>query len=143
MAKKSGNQQGWETRCIRLILSGPTAGLWIGKAEDEEINLEDYLKQLNSLKEILENPFPEKKEIERYVPSEAELKTLYMEMIEEFDDIPEDEISRKVLIQMTARSKYKAYRKRAKAVVKHLDFLIRNIEKMTSESGTPNIPMLR
>lgn len=43
----------------------------------------EVLKYFETLKEVLEKPFPRGEEIERCVPPDAELKPLFMEMLDE------------------------------------------------------------
>ncbi|KXA94029.1 hypothetical protein AKJ36_03585, partial [candidate division MSBL1 archaeon SCGC-AAA259I07] len=57
----------------------------------ENKNKKEFLKYLESLKQILEKPFPEKREIEKYVPSGFGIKTNYIEALKKSGEIPEDE----------------------------------------------------
>ncbi|KXA93516.1 hypothetical protein AKJ66_01815 [candidate division MSBL1 archaeon SCGC-AAA259E22] len=91
----------------------------------------DFLEYLNSLRRVLEKPFPKRREVEKYVPTGYGVKSKYLELLDNIGEIPEDESSRKILIRMAGGCKYQEYRERTEEALEHLnildDFLRRNM----------------
>lgn len=89
------------------------------------------MEYLNSLIRILEKPFPEREEVEKYVPTGYGVKSKYLELLDDIGEIPEDETSRKVLIRTAGGCRYQEYVEKAEKALEHLkildDFLRRNM----------------
>lgn len=118
---------------VRLLLRRQGMGRWLAPTYAER-SVKEVLERLEALKKVLEKPFPKKEEIENLVPPSAKLRSLYVEMLDELEEVPEDETSRKVFIRMASGPKYEAYRERADRLLKHLDFLTDHLEEIRAGS---------
>lgn len=90
--------------------------------------LEGLSEYLEILKKILRKDFPEKAEIEKYVPKCSKVRKKYKEAVEELGTVPQPADSRKVYLKISERTKYDSYKKRAEKT-------LANIEAIESIAG--------
>lgn len=117
---------------VRHLLRGQDLGRWLPPHA-----------QRGALKEVLEKPLPRRGKTENLVPPGAKLRSLFMEMLNELGEVPEDETSRRVLIRMVSGPKYEAYRGRANRILEHLDSLTNHLEEIRAGSEGPEVGRVR
>ncbi|KXA99901.1 hypothetical protein AKJ41_04690 [candidate division MSBL1 archaeon SCGC-AAA259O05] len=101
--------------------------------------MERILEHLGALEEVHEEPSPRRGEIEEYDRPGAELRSPFIEVLEEVGEVPEDETSRKDLLRMASGPKYKAYGEMSDRILEHLDFVTDHLKEMKGRSESLKI----
>ncbi|WGI17062.1 hypothetical protein [Methanonatronarchaeum sp. AMET-Sl] len=84
----------------------------------------DFSNYIKNLIKLLDQPFPQQQEADKYFPKGVGLIELYNEINEQTGEIPEDTEQREVYLKLAVGAKYKEYQELTKKTKRQLEEMI-------------------